>query len=63
MLEEKERGNSVPSLFHLQALNASSSRVAKDGVKRTERAPIGKTSLIFTGTRVWPCCAASQALD
>lgn len=30
MLEEKERGNSVPSLFHLQTLNASSNRGEKD---------------------------------
>lgn len=53
MLGEKERGNCVPSLFYLQTLNASSNRVAKDGVKRTEHAPIGKASLIFTGTM--PC--------
>lgn len=65
MLGQKECGNSAPSLFHLQTLNASSNRVAKDGVKRTEHAPIGKASLIFTGTRflIWPCCAASQASD
>ena len=57
ILEEKERGNSVPSLFHcyhLQTLNASSNGVAKDGVKRTEHVPIGKASLDFTGTRIWP---------
>lgn len=57
MLEEEERGNSAPSLFHchhLQTLNASSNRVAKGGVKRTEPVPTGKASLFFTGTRIWP---------
>lgn len=57
ILEEEERGNSVLFLFHccrLQTLNASSNRVAKDGVKRTENVPIGKASTDFSGTRIWP---------
>lgn len=56
ILEEEERGNSVPSLFHCCRSctpNASSNRVAKDGVKRTKCVPIGKTSFDFIGTRIW----------
>lgn len=65
IVEEKERGNSAPSLFHcyrLWTLNASSSRVAKHGVKRTERVPIGKASLDFTGTRIWPTLCSIMSL-